>query len=300
MPLLYFFEQLRNPILDFVMLMITHLGEEMLFVGIAVLFLWCINKYEGYYLLSVGFFGVQINQLLKVTFRIDRPWVQDPNFTAVEEAIPGAAGYSFPSGHTQCAVGVYGGIARWTSRRWLRWVCIAIGLLVPLSRMYLGVHTPLDVGVSFLLALVLIFALYPLFSKLQKNEVWIRRFFWGLFIWSVLQLLFMEFFPFPAAADGEELYSALENAYKMCGAMLGFVLSYELDYRWIHYRTDGVWWAQLLKLVLGLLLTIGIKELVYLLPGGLPIKGLAYCLMVLFVGAGWPLTFRWFAALGKG
>lgn len=299
MSLLYFFEQIRNPVLDFFMLTITHLGEEMLFVGLAVLFLWCIDKYEGYYLLSVGFLGGQINQLLKVIFRVPRPWVLDKNFTAVEKAIPGAAGYSFPSGHTQSAVGVYGGIARWTGRRFLRWVCIAIAVIVPLSRMYLGVHTPLDVGVSVLLALVLIFVFHPLFSKREQNDKWIRLFFWGLFIWSALQLLFMEFFPFPADADGAELYSALEAAYKMGGAMLGFVLSYEIDRRWIHYRTEGVWWSQVLKLVLGLGLTLGIKELVYLLPGGLPVKGLAYCLMVLFIGAGWPLTFPWFAKLGK-
>ena len=35
-------------------------------------------------------------------------------------------------------------------------VCIALIVLVPFSRMYLGVHTPLDVGVAFLMAAALL------------------------------------------------------------------------------------------------------------------------------------------------
>ncbi|PWM42625.1 MAG: hypothetical protein DBX52_00735 [Clostridiales bacterium] len=303
MPLLYFFEQLRNPVLDFLMLMITHLGEEMVFMGVAMLFLWCVDKYEGYYLLTIGFLGTQINQLLKVTFRIERPWVRDPDFTVVESAVPEATGYSFPSGHTQGAVGNFGGIARWTHRRWVRVVCIVICLLVPLSRMYLGVHTPWDVGVSLLLAAVLVFALYPLLRKVMQHPKWMKYLLWAMLAWSVGQILYMEFFPFPADADGAELFSALENAYKMAGAVLGFAIAYELDERLIHYQTGAVWWAQLLKWLIGLLLSLGVKEGVYLLCGVLPddplIKGAAYCLMVLFAGAVWPLTFRWFAALGK-
>ena len=94
------FERLRTPLGDAFFSLITHLGEETLFIVFGLLIFWCLDKWEGYYLLSVGLSGTVINQFLKLWFRIPRPWVRDPNFTAVESALAQAGGYSFPSGHT--------------------------------------------------------------------------------------------------------------------------------------------------------------------------------------------------------
>ena len=91
---------------------------------------WCVDKRRGYYLLSVGFVGTLANQWLKIACRIPRPWVRDPNFTIVSSARAEAGGYSFPSGHTQCAAGWLGGIARFTRRRWLQVLC---GVLLVIS-----------------------------------------------------------------------------------------------------------------------------------------------------------------------
>ncbi len=303
MEFLYFLEGLRHPILDGIMQTLTHLGEETVFMAVAMFFLWCVDKLKGYYLLTVGFLGTQINQLLKVTFRVPRPWVKDPNFTVVESAVPEATGYSFPSGHTQSAVGTFGGLARWTRRRWLRWICIAICILVPLTRMYLGVHTPLDVGVSVLIAAGLIFGLYPLVHKANEHPKGMQFLMLALLLWSVGQVLFMEFFPFPADASGEELFSGLKNAYKMLGAVAGFTVVYWLDQRYIRYETGGCWWVQLLKWIPGLLLSVGLKELMYLLldflPGELLHRMIAYFVLVLFAGAVWPLTFKYIRKLEK-
>ncbi len=303
MEFLYFLEDLRNPVLDWVMQLFTHLGEETVFMAVAMLFLWCINKYEGYYLLTVGFLGTQINQLLKVTFRIPRPWVKDPNFTVVKSAVPEATGYSFPSGHTQSAVGTFGSIARWTGRTWLRILCIAFCVIVPITRMYLGVHTPADVGVSVLIAAVLIFGLYPLIHKAAEHPKGMRILMAALLAWSVGQVLFMELFPFPADANGEELFSGLKNAYKMLGAVAGFVVVYELDQRYIRYETAGCWWVQLLKWIPGLGLSVALKEVAYLafgfLPGELLHRMIAYFLLVIFAGALWPMTFKYIRKLEK-
>ena len=165
MELLYWFESIRNPVLDVLMSLVTHLGEETFFMVGALLVFWCVDKRKGYYLLSVGFVGVLVNQWLKIICRVPRPWVRDPGFTIVESARAEAAGYSFPSGHTQTAVGFFGGVARFTGRLWLRVACIVILLLVSISRMYLGVHTPADVGVSFVAAAVLVLVMYPLMES---------------------------------------------------------------------------------------------------------------------------------------
>ncbi len=303
MEFLYFLEGLRTPWLTELMLFITSLGEELLFMASAMILFWCLDKYLGYYMLSVGFIGIQLNQLGKVLFRIERPWVRDPSFHAVEEAIPEATGYSFPSGHTQNAVGTFGAVARWVKQRCLKLVLWALALLVAFSRMYLGVHTPADVLVSLVIAAALVFALYPLFRGARENARPVSILMIVMLIWSAAQIVFMELFPFPADADPEQLYHGLENAYKIAGAALGFAVTFEVDRRYIRFETKAVWWAQIIKVAVGLALALGLKELGYVVFGLIPylpvVKLLSYLVMVLFVGCVWPLTFGWFGRFGS-
>ena len=156
MEFLRLLESIRIPALNVFFSGITYCGDEIAFMVTAFALFWCVNKRTGYYAFLVGLFGTVGNQWLKIACRIPRPWVLDPNFTIVESARAAATGYSFPSGHTQNAVGTFGAMALRTERKWVRGVCIALIVLVPFSRMYLGVHTPLDVGVAFLMAAALL------------------------------------------------------------------------------------------------------------------------------------------------
>ena len=110
MGFLYLLEKIRLPGLNEFMLGITHLGDETAFLVVALILIWCVDKFTGYYVLSVGFLGTIANQFMKLWFRIPRPWVLDEHFTILEQAREGASGYSFPSGHTQSAVGTFGAI----------------------------------------------------------------------------------------------------------------------------------------------------------------------------------------------
>ena len=120
MEFLRLLEKIRNPFFDFIFSLVTKLGEETVFMAIAIIVFWCFSKKDGYYILSVGFIGTILNQLLKLCFRIPRPWVKDPNFTIVESARAEATGYSFPSGHTQSSVGTFGSLAYVFKQKWLR------------------------------------------------------------------------------------------------------------------------------------------------------------------------------------
>lgn len=301
MEFLYWLESVRTPFWDMLLSLLTYLGDELVFMIVAILVLWCVDKWQGYYLLVIGFVGTQLNQLLKATFRIERPWVRDPAFKPVKAAVPDATGYSFPSGHTQCAVGTYGALARWNRLPWLRIVCIVLCAVVPFSRMYLGVHTPLDVGVSFAIALVLVFAVYPLMKWLQTAKHGMRGLCAVMLLLSLAQVIYMTVTI--GGASEAELQNALNAAYKMLGAVIGFTIAYELDVRFIQFETKAVWWAQILKVVLGLSLTLGVKECGYAVFGLIPheplSRMLAYIVVVLFAGAVWPLTFRFFSKLGK-
>ena len=284
--------------------LITHMGEETIFILVGLLFFWCIDKKKGYFLLSVGFVGTVINQFLKLWFRIPRPWVKDPNFTIVESARAEATGYSFPSGHTQTSVGMYGGIARVCKNIWVRIPCILFCILVPLSRMYLGVHTPADVGVSVAVALVLIFVLYPIVNKVLEKPKYMRIYLAVLIALAAAFLAFVLLYPFPADIDMHNYESGIKNAYKILGCILGLWVSFEIDEHYTHFETKGSWWVQILKLVPGLLVLLaiksGLKAPLYALCGGSYIAdGIRYFLITAVAGGVWPMTFKLWSKLDK-
>ena len=304
MQFLYFLESIRNPVLDAIMQFFTELGGEAVFLVLALMIFWCVSKEEGYYLLFIGFLGTIFNQFLKLVFRIPRPWVKDPKFTIVESARADATGYSFPSGHTQNVVGTLGGIARWQKQKWLRIACIATLLLTSFSRMYLGVHTPLDVGVSFAVAVVLVFALYPIVRYAVQKP---KRMYVLLGVMTAISLAFVLYAnlaAIPADIDAENLAHGQKNSYSLLGALLGFCLAYGIERKYIRFETKAVWWAQILKVVLGLAVVLAVKEglkLVFSALGftWLGTNAIRYFAVVLMAATVWPLTFRFFARLGK-
>lgn len=302
MEFLYFLESIRIPWLDSVVLALTELGGETVFLAAALVLFWCVDKRQAYYMMSVGFIGTIFSQFMKIMCRIPRPWVRDPGFTIVEAAREGAGGYSFPSGHSQSSVGTFGALAATAKNRWLKVFSICACVFVPLTRMYLGVHTPADVLVGSGISLVLLALLYPVFYR--SDGKYIPILFIGMSVLAVVYTLFIEFFPFPADIDGENLYSAGKNAYTLLGAMVGMTAVYFYDEKKLRFSTKGVWYVQLLKVAGGLILVLAIKEgmkapINTLCGGHLIGRSIRYCLTVLVAGIVWPLNFPRFAAIGR-
>lgn len=302
MGFLYWLEGLRMPVLNEFMLAVTTLGEETAFLIIALIFFWCVDKKKGYLIMSVGFLGTMLNQFMKLWFRVPRPWVLDENFSILEQAREAASGYSFPSGHTTSAVGTFGSIAASSKRRKVRVWSITLAVLVGLSRMYIGVHTPADVLVGGLTSVILIIILRN--SILSGSEKGMKVIL-GLMIAVALgQLIFVECYPFPSDVDAHNLQSGVKNAYTMIGCIIGAAIVYAVDIKYLDFQTKAVWWAQILKAVLGLVLVLLVKEglrapLDALFAGHMIARSVRYFAIILVAGIVWPMSFNWFSRLGR-
>lgn len=307
MEVLYFLEGIRNPVFDFIVQAITFVGEETFFLALGLFLIWCCNKRDGYLVLLVSFSGIVINQFLKMVFRVPRPWVKDPNFTIVESAREGAGGYSFPSGHTQNSVGMLGALGTSSKQLWVKILCIAGVILVPFSRMYLGVHTPQDVLVSMAVALVLIVG-FDLLLRLNDKYPYVIYIVIGVMLVAVVGfLIFLYVYPFPEDVFFEEnvgnYNSALKNAYTMLGCVLGVLVFRIVDDKVTHYDTHAVWWVQILKLVIGLGIVMLVKEgtkpiLDAIFGGHMSSRAVRYFLVVL-AATGWTFTFKFWQRLGE-
>ena len=301
MEFLYLLEKIRMPVLNELMLLITKLGEETAFLVAALIVFWCVDKKKGYFLMAVGFLGTILNQGLKLSFRVPRPWIKDPDFTILEQAREAAAGYSFPSGHATSAVGTFGCLAVVAQRKWWRSICIAIAVLVCFSRMYIGVHFPSDVLVGAGTALILIGLLKK--PTLQGGIREMKAVIAAMLAISVLFLLYVSFWNFPADMDPHNMASGTKNAYTMIGCLTGVAIVYLVDVKYLHFPEKAVWWVQIIKITVGLGLVLAVKEglrapLELILPV-YPARAVRYFLIVIMAGAVWPMSFARLSKLGS-
>ena len=305
MSLLYWLQSIRNPVLDAIFSVITRLGEETALMVVGMFILWCVSKKWGYRFFLIGLVGNTMNQLLKAIFLIPRPWVLDPEFPIVESARAAATGYSFPSGHTQTAAGVFGTLAVWLKKRWLTILCIVMTLLVGFSRMYLGVHTPLDVGVSLITGLIIVLVLNWLLDRCEGNSKAMLGILLGALAFALVLVLYVNFAPLREANNPEFDAHGRKSAWVCFGTMAGLILGWWFDEHYLHFETKAVWWAQILKVIIGAGLVmgvrIGLKPVLNAIFGDVQFtNGIRYFLMAVMASVIWPMSFGFFSRLGRG
>ncbi|MBO4401956.1 MAG: phosphatase PAP2 family protein [Selenomonadaceae bacterium] len=133
---------------------------------------WCVSKRAGLFLLAAASFGRLINSLVKDIFCVYRPWILDSSVHPVQSALKVASSYSFPSGHTQFATAIYGGLAYFYRKKFPQLIipCALIILAVAFSRNFLGVHTPQDVLAAILETVVVMIIAEKIFDAVERDR----------------------------------------------------------------------------------------------------------------------------------
>lgn len=171
--LFYFINHtLQNPLFDVIMPYITYLGGfefVLLFCLVAILLCIVFKKKDAkrialLCLLSLVI-AAGIGFLLKHTFTQPRPYLLvDGVRVLVAEADPNA----FPSGHTLSTFSVVGFLALKMKNKLWSALLIIWGLLVGFSRIYVGVHMPIDVLAGILVGMFSAYFVYKFEDKIIK------------------------------------------------------------------------------------------------------------------------------------
>jgi membrane-associated phospholipid phosphatase len=142
--IILFLQRFASPFLDSLMLFITNLGSEQTYIALLIIVFLGIDAKIGRRLGIFLLLSFYLNQHLKILMNTPRPFVIDPTVARSQAAIDSAGGGAFPSGHAQGSTTFWGLAAFYFRKRWLWWLAAVVILLVSLSRLYLGVHWPID------------------------------------------------------------------------------------------------------------------------------------------------------------
>ena len=273
-------ENLRTNFLNTVFEGITMLGEETLIILLVVALWFAVDKKLAQQVFFVTATSLSVNGIIKNFAKVPRPFAKGISCVRPDTA----TGYSFPSGHTQ-------GFATWSSffatKFRKMWLTILVGVLIALvaiSRLYLGAHYPSDVIVAIVLGVGIAVLSNYLFEKVEDVK--------KLYLGTLLVLSpFIVYFLFVA----DPLFADLFKTFGMVGGMVA--VSY-LDEKREPLSYDVVWWKKLVRIVVGVVLAVALKEVIKLvnvfeiMQVSLFIDAVRYFVVVMAVGYVCPLLFR--------
>lgn len=232
MNFLFYLESIRTPFLTNLFRFLTFFGEEAFILVFLCSIYWCYNKKLAYRLCFSYFLSGLCIQILKITFRIPRPWIKSPEFHPVKEATKTATGYSFPSGHTQSATASYTTLAFFYKKTTIIIGAVFLIAGVALSRMYLGVHTPQDVLCSFFITFLLTLAVNSIFDRINLTKQKSLYIAIGLFFISIITI----FYSILLIRQGTVPIEQGADCYKAGGAGIGFAIGWFIESNYINFN----------------------------------------------------------------
>jgi membrane-associated phospholipid phosphatase len=273
--IILFIQQIANPVLDVVFKAITFLGNENFYLLVIPLTYWCIDKKFGVKLGIVFLLSAYINNFLKQIFETLRP-TADLVRVVIEEG-----NFAFPSGHSQGAVVFWGTVAWELKKAWATTVAIVLMILIGISRLYLGVHWPIDVLGGWLIGAV-IMGVYILYDTMvSKREYNIK----------ILPKIIL------VLISGAFFYFLSPESSVMVGTYIGLAIGYFLEKEYINFTPRSVWWYQILKVLAGIagvvVLKVFVKKLFALMPEDLHVyTAIRYALIGFWIAFVIPAMFR--------
>ena len=264
---------------DMFMVIITWLGNEAFYTLILPILYWCYHKKNTVKIGLVFLLSAALNDMAKEFFHHPRP---DPKFLL--EGIKNLAlryspqGYGFPSGHTQSTISFFGTLFYLTKNTYIRILSIALIILIPYSRMYLGVHYFGDVLGGVVIGVLTLIVFIPALILAEK-----KSFAFNETLLAVLLLIvpILVYILIPGNAVN-----------KVMGVLSGFLIGVVYAEKRIDFNPKATFSAGILKVIIGLSMVFAIKAgLKAVLPAIPAADFFRYWVMGFCITFGAPLLF---------
>jgi len=267
-----------SPTMDIVFKALTCLGDEVFFLVSLPCIYWCLCKRTGARLSLLFLISAYINMVAKLMADMPRPF----EYSDTVQQIVAASGGGFPSGHTQGAI-VFWGYLAYNFRNTLFSSLAGILILgIPLSRVYLGVHFPIDIVGGYLFGSILLVGFI-------KSENYFAE--WRQKIGFAGMLVATGCLPAILAIA----VCADKTAVSAMAALAGMGTGFLMEYRYLGFAPPRNWRLKAAAFTLGMVVfTLGYVGLKVLFAGLEPaslFRYIRYGLVGLWGGLGAPWLF---------
>lgn len=231
---------LRSNFLDFIMNLLTHLGDVYIFILIVALIYWTIDKKFAYKFALAFIASAAINTTLKNIFNRPRPFKE--GLTSVSSETHGS---SFPSGHSQASGVMFYSLNNEYGKKnkIVKTYAYIILFLVPFTRMYLGQHYLTDVLFGSIIGILVSILMFKLFDLMNDREH-----IYPLFLIPIF-LLIMIIFHNKGYGNAKDLFVA-------GGGYIGFTIGYAIEKLYIKHNVDTTLLNKIIKIIIGLIIVV--------------------------------------------
>jgi len=234
-------QQFSNPLLDSFFTYITMIGNTEYYMIAVPIFYWCINKRDAFKFIIFFLGSMYLNAVIKAMTAVARP-AGDGLRILYNESTRGSS--SFPSGHTQGTASFWGYMALYFKNKYFTAVSVIIIILVATSRIYLGLHFPIDVLGGLFLAFIILclFKLVydPIVIRLQKLNRGIR----------ILLSMFLPLLLLLLPGDDKGM---------LVGFLIGLIIGSQIEVYYVNFETSAPILKQILKLSIGIIGLFGLR-----------------------------------------
>ncbi|HLN64334.1 MAG TPA: phosphatase PAP2 family protein [Symbiobacteriaceae bacterium] len=253
--ILHAIQSIHSPLLDTFFYAMTQLHQETFYVLVLPLLYWLYDKRFARYMVSVFLLGFWANNVLKFSFNTARPSPKDVRVIHPETG----GGPAFPSGHSQNPLMFWGALAAQWRKPWFTALATVIIFLIGYSRLYLGLHWPLDVVGGWAIGAVMLYG----FAKPRRFWTGEGMSFGQQALWAVvIPLITLSLSLVKGYTVAWDTPKAMaDETWALTGAYMGFWLGAVLEERFVGFDPrQGTVVLQVTKVITGLALVFAVKE----------------------------------------